>query len=114
MVAAVATSWLDRKELRYKLRSSLRRITSLKGLRSCGAPLDKTITVRSIGNTYYYMDIASCGSAWACPVCASKIRAHRASEVSRAVVAALAKGWSVLFVTRTIPHTAEDKLALTL
>src|SRR5947209_5664266 len=114
MAGGVDQNWLDRKELRYKLRSSLRRITSLKGLRTCGAPLDNAVTIRSIGNTYYYTDIASCGSAWACPVCASKIRAHRANEVSRAVVAALAKGWSVLFVTRTLPHSTEDKLAMTL
>src|SRR2546423_9665040 len=114
MAGGVAPSWLDRKELRYKLRSSLRGITSLKGLRSCGAPLDDAVTVRCIGDNYYYTKIASCASAWACPVCAAAIRHHRATEVSRAVVAALAKGWSVLFITRTIPHYAEDKLAVTL
>lgn len=47
-------------------------------------------------------------------MCAAKIRFHRADEVSRAVVSALNQGMGALFVTRTIPHSAEDKLGVTL
>src|SRR5947207_14790617 len=94
MVQGVAPSWLDRKELRYKLRSSLRGRTSLKGLRSCGAPLDDAVTVRCLGDDCYYTKIASCASAWPCPLSRAASRHHRTTEDSRTVVAALAKGRS--------------------
>ncbi len=104
----------QRQEARYKLRSSLRRITSLKRLSSCGLPLGSFMIVRRKGDVFHYSGMSTCGSGWCCPVCAAKIRYHRAHEVSRAVVSALAKGMGALFVTRTLPHIAEDKLGVTL
>ncbi len=114
MPAAAAASRGQRQEARYKLRSSLRRVTSLKRLMSCGLPLGGFIIVRRMGDVNHYSGISTCGSGWCCPVCSSHIRFHRAHEVSRAVVSALDKGMSALFVTRTIPHSAEDKLGVTL
>ncbi len=70
--------------------------------------------VRLNGDVHHYAGMSTCGSGWACPVCAAKIRYHRADEVSRAVVSALNQGMGALFVTRTIPHSAEDKLGVTL
>ena len=70
--------------------------------------------VRLKGDVHHYAGMSTCGSGWACPVCAAKIRYHRADEVSRAVVSALNQGMEALFVTRTIPHSAEDKLGVTL
>ncbi|HJT55283.1 MAG TPA: hypothetical protein VJ761_02220 [Ktedonobacteraceae bacterium] len=58
--------------------------------------------------------MSTCGSGWVCPVCSAKIRYHRADEVSRAVVSALDQGMGALFVTRTIPHSAEDRLGVSL
>ena len=110
--SAVTTRW-HRQEARYKLRASLRRVTGLKRVSSCGLPLGD-MTVRRKGDVYHYAGMSTCGSGWACPVCAAKIRFHRADEVSRAVVAALQQEMGALFVTRTIPHNAEDALANTL
>src|SRR6266566_322244 len=102
-----------RQEARYKLRSSLRLVTTLKRLRACGLPLSGMV-VRCKDGLHHYAGMSTCGSGWACPVCAAKIRFHRAHEVSRAVVSALNQSMSALFVTRTIPHSAEDKLGVTL
>ena len=104
----------QRQEARYKLRSSLRRVTGLKRLQSCGLPLGGSMIVRSKNEVHHYTGMSTCGSGWVCPVCAAKIRYHRADEVSRAVVSALDKGMGALFVTRTIPHSAEDRLGVTL
>jgi len=112
--AAGVASRSQRQEARYKLRSSLRRVTRLKRLMSCGLPLGGFITVRRKGDVNHYSGMTTCGSGWSCPVCSAKIRYHRAHEVSRAVVSALDKGMTALFVTRTIPHSAEDKLGVTL
>ena len=104
----------QRQEARYKLRSSLRRVTGLKRLSSCGLPFGGDMVVRRKDAVHHYSGMSTCGSGWACPVCASKIRYHRADETSRAVVSALNQGMGALFVTRTIPHSAEDKLGVTL
>ena len=112
--AAGVASRGQRQEARYKLRSSLRRVTSLKRLSSCGLPLGSFIIVRRKGDVNHFSGMSTCGSGWVCPVCSTKIRFHRAHEVSRAVVSALEQGMGALFVTRTIPHSAEDKLGVTL
>jgi hypothetical protein len=112
--ASAVVDRLPRQEARYKLRASLRRVTSLKRLSSCGLPLGGAITVRCKDDVHHYAGMSTCGSGWACPVCAAKIRYHRADEASRAVVSALNQGMESLFVTRTIPHSAEDKLGVTL
>src|SRR5260221_13161452 len=112
--AAAVVERGQRQEARYKLRSSLRRVTSLKRLSSCGLPLGGSMIVRNKDGVHHYFGMSTCASGWACPVCASKIRFHRAHEVSRAVVSALDKGMSALFVTRTIPHSEEGKLGVTL
>lgn len=105
---------LSRQEARYRLRAYLRRVTNHKRLKSCGLPLGNSLMVRLKGNVHHYAGMSTCGSGWVCPVCAAKIRFHRAEEASRAVVAALDKGMGALFVTRTIPHAAEDRLEVTL
>lgn len=104
----------QRQEVRYTLRAALRRVTSLKRLRSCGLPLGGDMVVRLKDTVHHYSGMSTCGSGWICPVCAAKIRYHRADEVSRALVSALHQGMGALFVTRTIPHSAEDKLGVTL
>ncbi len=112
--AAAVGSRMQRREARYKLRAALRQVTSLKRLRSCGLPLGGPMLVRLKDSVHHYSGLSTCGYGYACPVCASKIRFHRAHEVSQAVVAALHQGLGALFVTRTIPHSGEQKLGVTL
>ncbi len=112
--AAAVVERGQRREARYKLRSALRRVTKLKRLRSCGLPFGSDVVVRRKDAVHHYSGISTCGFGFACPVCAAKIRFRRADEVSRAVVSALNQGMDALFVTRTIPHSAEDKLGVTL
>ncbi len=112
--AAAVVERGHRQEARYKLRSSLRRVTTLKRLRSCGLPFASDMVVRCKDGVHHFSGMSTCGFGWVCPVCAAKIRYHRADEVSRAVVSALNQGIGALFVTRTIPHTAEDRLGVTL
>ena len=104
----------QRQEVRYTLRAALRQVTSLKRLRSCGLPLGGDMVVRLKDAVHHYSGMSTCGSGWICPVCSAKIRYHRADEVSRALVSALQQGMGALFVTRTITHSAEDRLGVTL
>jgi hypothetical protein len=125
--AAAGVAYMQRRDERYRLRSLLRRITSVPRLRSCGLTLGTDIIVRRKDGVHHFAGVqrkkddgrhfpgmSTCGSSWLCPVCAAKIRHHRADEVSRTVVSALAQDLDVLFVTQTIPHTAQDRLGVTL
>ncbi len=55
----------------------------------------------------YFAGLMSCGSVWACPICAPKIQAFRAQEVRAAIDA-----WTgaVVLVTQTVPHKPRDSL----
>jgi hypothetical protein len=55
--------------------------------------------------------VQSCGSVWACPVCAHKIQTHRQAEVNAALDRAEALGWRVAFTTHTVRHSAGQPLA---
>lgn len=55
----------------------------------------------------------SCGSIWACPVCAAKIRNTRADEISTGLSGHITAGGGALLVTLTLPHQAGDRLAKT-
>ena len=124
---AAVVSGMQRRDARYMLRSALRRVTSLPRVRSCGLTLGTDILVRRKDGVHHFASVrrkkddeqhypgmSTCGYSWVCPVCAAKVRAHRANEVSRAVVSALAQGFDAIFVTQTIPHSAHDKLGVTL
>src|SRR5437868_10677842 len=125
--AAAVVERVQRREARYKLRSALRQVSSLQRLRSCGLTLGTDIIVRCKDGVHHFAGerrkkddahafpgMSTCASSWVCPVCSAKIRYHRADEVSRAVISALDKGYSAIFVTCTIPHSAEDRLGVTL
>lgn len=112
---AVGAGRLDRQDSRFMLRNGLRKITELKRLKSCGLPIGSSdVIMKQLEGVHHFVGISTCGSGWACPVCSAKIRFKRANEISKAVVSALDQGCGALFVTRTIPHSAEDQLQFTL
>jgi hypothetical protein len=58
----------------------------------------------------HYHGIATCGSVWACPICAAKIQERRRAEIEQAMTWANDAGLAVVMVTLTFPHTAFDQL----
>lgn len=58
----------------------------------------------------FYHGLMSCGSVWACPVCAAKIAERRRAELVEAIESAKQKGWRVHFVTLTVPHGVGDDI----
>lgn len=57
-----------------------------------------------------YRNLATCGSLWACPVCASKIQERRRLELEHLVQWASDQGLQAIMVTFTFPHTGFDSL----
>lgn len=62
----------------------------------------------------HYQGLMTCGSVWACPLCAAKIANRRRNELCAAGDAAHAKGWAMHLVTLTVPHWATTDIQLML
>lgn len=58
----------------------------------------------------FYKGLVTCGSVWACPVCASVIQERRRAEIAQAIAWAEAQGLVVVLVTLTFPHYAWHRL----
>jgi len=61
--------------------------------------------------TATYVGLQTCGSVWACPVCAAKIAERRRAEVVAAMAAHKAAGGCMFLLTLTAPHQRTDLLA---
>jgi hypothetical protein len=55
--------------------------------------------------------VKTCGSVWACPVCASKVAEQRRQELTAAMVKHCRAGGYAYLVTFTFPHTRNQSLA---
>ena len=60
--------------------------------------------------TASYTGLQTCGSVWACPVCAAKIAERRRVEIQAAMACFKASGGSVNLLTLTTPHQRTDNL----
>ena len=65
---------------------------------------------RAPGGAHHVAGVQSCGSVWACPCCAPKVRARRAQELDDALRAHLDTGGGALLVTVTLPHDRDEAL----
>lgn len=59
----------------------------------------------------HYAGLVTCGSVWACPVCASRIQERRRLEIEQAISWADSEGLTCVLVTLTFPHRAWHRLA---
>ena len=58
--------------------------------------------------TASYSGLQTCGSVWACPVCAAKVAERRRAEIIGAMAAHKAAGGGVFLLTLTAPHQRGD------
>lgn len=58
----------------------------------------------------FYGGLATCGSVWACPVCAAKIQERRRQELIQFMDYAYSSGYAPVMVTLTFPHCRFDSL----
>lgn len=65
------------------------------------------------GSTHY-AGLQTCGSVWACPVCAAKVSERRRLDLLDLMEQHKAEGGDVLLLTLTNPHTAANDLTILL
>ena len=102
----------ERRRERMQLQRGIREITSLDRLKTCGHTAVSTsgVVVRGGAQGVGFAGLATCGSVWACPVCASKIAAHRGTELGTVLQLAQDQGKTVAMVTLTVRHQKGDSL----
>lgn len=58
----------------------------------------------------HYSGLVTCGSIWACPICAARVQERRRPEIQQAIDWAHARGYTVAMVTFTFPHRSWQRL----
>lgn len=71
---------------------------------------DSGVGVRVSGGVAGFSGLQSCGSVWACPVCAAKISSRRAEELGSVLGWARTEGHTLAMVTLTVSHKRKDSL----
>lgn len=95
------------RKRRYRMRDGLRNITTNPRVRGCGRTrISDVVTLRTDAahTRVGYGGLSTCGSVWACPVCAAKIAAKRKTEVMQVCEYALGQGCEVSLLTLTMRH----------
>lgn len=98
------------RHTRYQMRRTLSRVVG-KGERvgRCGCKVVAgSVSVGKRQGRAYLSGVETCGSVWACPVCAPKIAEKRRLEVRQAITRHLSAGGAVYMTAFTVPHQFFD------
>lgn len=100
---------------RFALQSVVRQILPKSRTANCLRLRQKNANVVEIWRSAehrraHYGGLQTCASVWACPVCAAKISERRRQELHQLMAAHRAAGGTILFITRTAPHSRTDDL----
>lgn len=107
-VLAVAVT--DARRRRWVLRHRARSLQA-KGPGSCGKhALTGQLSLARRGERWAVSGVMHCGRIWVCPVCAARVGQRRAEEIAEAIRRWHAEGGTVLLVTYTLAHDADDQL----
>jgi len=100
---------------RFALQSAARKLLpdsrTAKCLRLRQKGRDIQVVQSKEHKTASYKGLQTCGSVWACSVCAAKISERRRVELKAAIERHLANGGGVYLLTLTNPHHFGDQLA---
>jgi hypothetical protein len=100
-----------RRRDRHDLRRGISHFTTLRRVKYCGAPIGASVGVKHDADAGAgFAGTETCGSVWACPVCASKIAARRAHELTAVLEQGKAAGLQTAMLTFTVRHGKDDLL----
>jgi len=112
-LAGQSVARAERREDRYRLRSVLNEVSTLKRCVRCGFRLvagAQGVPVVLSELVAHFANLELCASVWACPVCSPRIRERRAAEIEDGLQRHLEIGGGAGFVTQTLPHDQGDRL----
>ncbi|MCP4963715.1 MAG: hypothetical protein GY926_00580 [bacterium] len=102
----------DRYRAGTRLRQLNRYLWPKERVGTCGRRRGQTVSLQrsSKGQGVSWSGIETCGSIWACPICASKVRAARGDEVRFYIEHHLDRGGYVTLVSLTTSHSWAENL----
>jgi hypothetical protein len=110
----------DRRRERHELRGKIRDLTRVDRVGKCGwvtvggpgggPGLRVSVGTAGSGPVAGLSGLATCGSVWACPVCAAKIATSRAGDLAVVMRKSLEEGCSATMVTLTMRHHEGQRL----
>jgi hypothetical protein len=106
---------MDTRVARFSLQSVARSILpesrTAKCLRIRAFNSDVQVWKHYEHGTAAYAGLQTCGSVWACAVCAAKVAERRRVELQAAMATHKARAGAVTLLTLTTPHQKTDKLS---
>lgn len=105
-----------RRSEKFQFRQSLRQYAQRKTVQLCGSRACSAsgvgirLTESESGPRAGFAGLSTCGSIWLCPVCAAKIAARRAEELSTVLENVRDTGYQLAMVTLTVRHSSKDSL----
>ncbi len=108
-----------KRNARYAMRATLRRITTIPRHAHCGryriggAAVQLRLGLNDDGAPLaHYSGLQHCGAIWTCPTCSPRIRQQRAADLDHAAATWLTQHGteSVLMLTLTMPHDMGERL----
>jgi len=113
--ANIAAKPTTRQAERRRAQGFLRRITTVARVEGCGNAIGAEVRLRGAvgpqGTTAGMAGLATCGSVWVCPVCASKIAMTRTDDLEAGIRHWAEHGGSFSMLTLTLQHSSGDRLA---
>jgi hypothetical protein len=103
----------DRRAECFTARTALWTDSTLKRVRRCGRVSVRhsgEVAVRLTAGRAGFAGVSTCGSVWACPVCARKIATERQKDLQAAVEFWEAQGGAVALGSFTVSHRAGQSL----
>lgn len=100
-----------RFSLQFVARSILPESRTAKCLRIRAFNSDVQVWKHYEHGTAAYAGLQTCGSVWACAVCAAKVAERRRVELQAAMATHKARAGAVTLLTLTTPHQKTDKLS---
>ncbi|MBB1489657.1 protein rep, partial [Oceanospirillum sediminis] len=104
---------VQRSVVRAGIKEGLKYPRNFHRVGHCGhTPISDLVHVKKSSKTgkHYYGGLATCGSVWACPVCAARIQEVRRVELAEGMASAYKLGLQPVMVTLTFPHTRKQSL----
>ncbi len=96
---------------KYLLRGLVNEISEIERVQKCGnTPIGEVQLSLSKGRAFF-RGLHTCNSVHVCTVCAPKILWHRVKEIEKMIEIHLEKGGSLLLLSLTVKHSAQDTLS---
>lgn len=100
--------WLKQNALAHQHLETLKTHVSFKC--RCAPTWGKDPGIGFLHGDLSWFGLMKCGSVWGCPICGPVLMKKHEGELGIGLYNAVAMGWTLLFLTQTIPHKRTDDM----